>query len=414
MTDSQATSDYAGCRALLARRLAEPAPSRIQMLVGPRQVGKTTLLLELAAQLGDAAVYAAADAPDAALPGFWQRLWTDAHRRATAGRAVLLVDEIQHLADWSARLKGQWDLVRRRRLPLHVVISGSSALLAGGGSRESLAGRFERIVLAHWSARSLAAAFPLSPADAARTVVRIGGYPGAFPLRDDPARWRAYVRDAIIDPAIGRDILATRTVRRPALLRQLFAFATTMPASIVSLQKLQGQLQDRGALETLAQYLALLAEAFMVVGLERFSARAHRRRAAPPKLVTLDNALLSAMHPAGPPDAGVEPARFGRWVENACLAFAVNQAQQVTYWREEPLEVDAILDGSWGRWAVEVSTGSVDAAHLRGLGEFTRRHPAYQPLVVANAEQHAAIRMLGFRAVSWEQFLVDGPASNSR
>jgi len=55
----------------------------------------------------------------------------------------------------------------------------------------------------------------------------------------------AYVKDAIIDPAIGRDVLALGTVRRPALLRQVFAPATGCPAQIVSLQKLQGNVATR-------------------------------------------------------------------------------------------------------------------------------------------------------------------------
>ena len=167
-------------------------------------------------------------------------------------------------------------------------------------------------------------------------IVEIGSYPGAIGLRNDSERWRAYVKDAIIDPAIGRDVLALGAVRRPGLLRQVFAIAVGFPAQIVSLQKLQGQLQDKGALETVAHYLALLQDAYLIAALERFSRTAHRRRAAPPKLVTLNNALLSAMHPDGPPDPARDPARFGLWTENACLAFAINQGQRVTYWREEP------------------------------------------------------------------------------
>jgi len=42
------------------------------------------------------------------------------------------------------------------------------------------------------------------------------------------------------------------------------------------------------------------------------------------------------------------------------LAFALNQGQHVTYWREEPLEIDAVIEGSCGDWAVEVKTGSFD------------------------------------------------------
>lgn len=402
-------NDFGHCLRLLGERLREPAPGRIQLLTGPRQVGKTTLLLELAREFGDAAVYVAGDEPDAALPGFWERRWTESEGRAQRGTALLLLDEIHHVPDWAARLKGQWDRLRRRHLPLHVVATGSSALRVATGSRESLAGRFERMTLSHWPAAALASTFHLSTQDAALSLVQFGSYPGAMEFKNDPARWRAYVRDAIIEPVIGRDVLSLEAVRRPALLRQVFAIATASPAQIVSLQKLQGQLQDKGALATVAHYLAMLQEAYLVTPLEKFATRAHRRRSAPPKLVTLNNALLSAMHPDGPPDPAKEPQRFGAWVENACLAFAANQGQRVTYWREEPLEIDAVLEGSWGNWAVEVKTGSFDIQALKGLLEFCRRNPKFRPLVITAPGSEAAPRRYALRSASWEEFLISGP-----
>lgn len=400
---------FVHCRRELRKRLKEPAPGRIQLLTGPRQVGKTTLLLELAAEFGDRAVYAAGDEPDAALPGFWERCWSSAEARAEKGAAVLLLDEVHQLSDWAPRLKGQWDRARRRHIPIHVIATGSSALRVATGSRESLAGRFERLTLSHWPAVSLAEAFRLSPHDAAVDLVRFGSYPGAFALQGDFGRWRAYVRDAILEPAIGRDVLALGTVRRPALLRQVFAIAAGSPAQIVSLQKMQGQLQDSGALETVANYLALLQDAYLIAPLEKYSSQAHRRRSSPPKLVTLNNALLAATHPQGAPDTVREPERFGFWVENACLAFAFNQGQQVWYWREEPLEVDAIIEGSWGKWAVEVKTGRFDIHSLRGLLEFCRRNPAFTPLVVSAPGDEPIAQRHGIASVSWEDFLVAGP-----
>lgn len=262
---------------------------------GPRQVGKTTPLLDLARQSGEAALYTAADAPEAALPGYWERLWQQAEDRARSHQpAVLLLDEIQHLPDWSTRLKAAWDAVRRRGIPLHVVATGSSALRLGASARERMTGRFERLTLAHWQAGDLAVTFGLETRDAARALVREGAYPGAVPLRADAARWRSYLRDAIIEPALGRDLLALGVIRKPALLRQVFAAAVTNPCQIVSLQKLQRTLQDRGALETIADYLHLLEEAYLIAPLEKFSRRGARRRAAPPKLLVLSNALLAA------------------------------------------------------------------------------------------------------------------------
>ena len=131
--------------------------------------------------------------------------------------------------------------------------------------------------------------------------------------------------------------------------------------------------------------------------------------AAPPKLVTLNNALLSASDPDGPPDPGRDPARFGSWVENACLAFAFNQGQRVMYWREEPLEIDAIFEGSWGDWAVEVKTSRFDIHGLKGLLEFCRRNSKFRPLVITARGDERIARDHGLSAVSWEGFLTSGP-----
>lgn len=408
-TMAEMENSYAYCKRVLQERLAEAAPGRIQILTGPRQVGKTTLLLDLADHFGDRAVYAAGDDPSAALPGFWERCWADAEARARSGPAVLMLDEIHLLADWAVKLKGQWDRLRRKRIPVHVIASGSSALHVATGSRESLAGRFERLMLSHWPAAAVAEVFHRSPAEAAWGAVRFGSYPGALEFEEDPARWRAYLRDAIIEPAIGRDVLALGAVRRPALLRQVFAVAIGSPARIVSLQKIQGQLQDRGALETVEHYLQLLQDAYLVAPLEKYSAEASRRRSSPPKLVTLNNGLLTAMHPDGAPDREKDAERFGQWVENACLALGVNQGQRVTYWREEPLEVDALFEGKWGSWAVEIKTARFGSQDLRGLMEFTRRHPRFTPLVITAPGDEVSARRYGIRSMSWEDFLLTGP-----
>jgi predicted AAA+ superfamily ATPase len=292
---------------------------------------------------------------------------------------------------------------------VHVVASGSSALRLALGSRESLAGRFERLTLAHWSAAAMAATFRLAPDEAAELVVRLGSYPGAFELRNDRARWSAYVRDAIVEPAVGRDVLALARVRRPALLRQVFALAASSPAQVVSLQKLQGGLVDPGALETIGGYLELLEEAFLVAPLRKYAATEIRRRASPPKLVTLNNALVAAVDPAGVVDPAVDPARFGAKLENACLALAWNAGQRVSYWREEPWEVDGVIEGSWGAWVVEVKSGPVTVQELRGLFEFTRRHRRFRPLVVCDAASCAVVGRAGAAAVPWRHFLLHGP-----
>ncbi len=409
MSASYSFTDAGTCLATLDRRIAEEAPGRIQLLTGPRQIGKTTILLELLEASEGSAMYAALDAPEAALSGYWERLWAEAAERAAAGRAIVLLDEVQHLGDWAGRLKAEWDRIKRRRLPVHIVATGSSALRIGVGSKEALSGRFERLVLTHWSARALVRAFRLSERHAADVYVRFGSYPGPIPLLDDERRWAAYIRDSIIEPAIGRDVLALSEIRKPALLRQVFAAAVASPAQIVSLQKLQSLLRDRGALETVAHYLSVLEDAYLVAPLQKHSVRPLRRRSSPPKLVTLDNALLEAGHPRGAPDRATDPERFGAWVENACLAFAYNAGNDVAYWREEPLEVDGVIQGPWGKWAIEVKTGDVRHKDLEGLLTFVGRNRSFRPLVITGETGAKAASALNVPSITWDRFLLDGP-----
>lgn len=383
----------------LKARLTGPVSGRVQVLLGPRQVGKTTLLLGLADQLPNA-VYRAVDSPEASLAGWWEAMWRSVMERAERGKTIVLLDEIQYLDGWERLVKSKVDELRRNKAPVHLVLSGSSSLLVGRGLKETMAGRYEKLQLSHWSASDMAEAFGLDPDEAAQRFVRRGSYPGAFPLAGDDARWRAYMRDSILEPAVGRDILMLEPVRRPALLRQLFFLCLEYPACIVALKKLVGQLQDKGAFETLAHYLHVLEQAFLVAGIPKFSSHALRRRSAPPKLVVLNNGLLAAVHDVGPSDP-----RWGGWVENACLAHAVNSGQQVSYWRDEPYEVDGVLSGSWGKWAVEVKSGGFAMRDLAGLLEFCRRYPEFRPLVLC-PRKRASEGVEGIRTIYWGDFLL--------
>lgn len=134
--ESEIPSGPADLGRRLRQRLDEPAPARIQLVAGPRQVGKTRLLA-LARECGDRAMYVAADAPEAAVLGYWERFWSDVEPRAAADKTIVLLDEVHALPDWAAVLKSRWDRLRRHRLPVHIVCTGSSALRVtrGAGQR---------------------------------------------------------------------------------------------------------------------------------------------------------------------------------------------------------------------------------------------------------------------------------------
>jgi hypothetical protein len=250
--------------------------------------------------------------------------------------------------------------------------------------------------------------FQISAGAGVEQVVRFGSYPGAVTFLPDYARWRNYIKDSIVEPAIGRDVLMMETIRKPALLRQVFAVCVGHPAEIISIQKLCGQLTERGALDTVAHYLHVLEEAYLVAAIPKYSRKLVRQRAAPPKLVMLNNALLSVMGGQEPPQADNDPERWGRWVENACIAFAWNAGQKPCYWRTEPLEADMVLDGSWGRWAVEIKTGPYGNRDLAGILEFCCRNAGFRPLVLYEPGYEAVARQAGIASVAWPSFLLNG------
>lgn len=369
----------------LLDRLREPS-RRLQVVAGPRQVGKTTLVEQALDEIERPHLFVSADEPalrDAAwLAAQWERARLLA---ADAGRsgAVLALDEIQKVSGWSETVKRLWDDDRRARRPLAVVLLGSAPLLMQQGMTESLAGRFEVLHLPHWSFAEMREAFDF---DLDRYLY-FGGYPGAAPLSGDPPRWRRYLLDSLIETTIARDVLLLTRVDKPVLLRRLFELGCRYSGQVLSYNKMLGQLHDAGNTTTLAHYLDLLAGAGMLTGLQKFSGAEVRSRASSPKLQVLNTALSTAQSGLSPEELLGDPELYGRLVESAVGAHLANAAAagrcELFYWREGNLEVDFVLRAGRRVLAIEVKSARAPTAHS-GLASFVERfHPA-RPLLVGS------------------------------
>ncbi|MEQ9002417.1 MAG: ATP-binding protein [Pseudomonadales bacterium] len=348
---------------ILAGRLAEPRRF-MQVVAGPRQVGKSTLVQQVTEDLDVPVRTASADEPSLRDSDWIAQQW-EAARLALkgSGGGVLVLDEIQKIPQWSETVKRLWDEDTRAKRPLRVVLLGSAPLLIAQGLTESLAGRFEVIHLSHWSLSEMQAAFGWSLEE----YLFYGGYPGAAPLVSDPERWMRYVADSLIETSISRDVLLLTRVDKPALLRRLFELACRYSGQVLSYTKMLGQLQDAGNTTTLAHYLTLLAGAGMVCGLPKYAGDVARSRASSPKLQVLNTGLMTVASGLTLQEARQDREFWGRLVESAVGAHLANAAQrgecQLHYWRERNHEVDFVVRAGRRLTAIEVKSGRAPQTH---------------------------------------------------
>ena len=367
---------------LIADRIQEPRRF-IQVIMGPRQVGKTTLVGQLMRAGISPMEYHAANAVPASDVAWIEQVWNLARLKLTQSgdpSMVLIIDEIQKVQGWSEIVKKLWDEDTGNKTDLKVILLGSSRMLMQQGLTESLAGRFESLYLPHWSLKEMEDAFGLSPDE----YVWFGGYPGSVPLMTDEPRWKSYIRESLIETAISKDIFQMTRVDKPALLRNLFELGSLYSGQVVSYTKILGQLHDAGNTTTLSHYLKLLHTAGLLGSLEKFAVKPLRRRASIPKFQVHNTALLSARSPATFSEARDNPAGWGRIVESAAGAHLINMAQSenfsVYYWREGDYEVDFVLEMHGKIIALEVKSNIT--RQNTGINRFHRHFNPHKTYLV--------------------------------
>ncbi len=365
---------------LLTERLRAPR-GFIQVVAGPRQVGKTTSVTRVLQEVSVRHRYVSADSPSTQTAAWLRQQWETARIEAGGEPYILALDEIQKIPGWSDEVKALFDEDVRAERDLRVVLLGSSPLLMQSGLTESLAGRFETLRWTHWTFSECRVAFGWD----VETFLFFGGYPGAARLVDDVERWRSYVVDSLIETSVSRDILLMARVDKPALLRQLFGLACAYSGQVLSYTKILGQLADAGNTTTLAHYLTLLQGAGLVTGLPKYTGSEVRKRASSPKLQVMNTALMTALSGMSPAGARADTAWWGRLVESAVGAYLLAgesaDGPGVRYWREGAAEVDFVLGAGDNVWAIEVKSGPASRDHA-GTAAFLRRYPDARPIMV--------------------------------
>ncbi|MCL2035242.1 MAG: ATP-binding protein [Oscillospiraceae bacterium] len=380
----------------LVKRLKEPRRF-IQIVAGPRQTGKTTAVLQSLKELGIQSHFVSADDPNLNSPEWLRNEWEHARSLAKSGEAILVIDEIQKITNWSSIVKLLWDEDNRLFSVLKVVLTGSSSLLLQKGLAESLMGRFEVLYSPHWSYSECKEAFGYNLED----FLFFGGYPGAAPLIKDESRWARYMGTSIVEPTISQDILMMEEVRKPALLRSLFMLGSGYSAQELSFTKMLGQLQDAGNTVTLAHYLELLGKANMLTGLQNYSGNKIRTRKSSPRLIVFDTSLMTYADGANRRRLLGSSKDKGRLVESAVGAYLLSRSKEegfeVYWWRERSNEVDFVIKKGSRLTAIEVKSGRVK--NIGGSLVFKKLYPEALSLVVGSANLGLEDFLLGKKQI---------------
>lgn len=363
---------------ILKKRLQEPN-SLIQVVVGARQVGKSTLVRQVLDDMAWPHIYETADAIPASDQGWIEQIWNRARVESAKTKTtfILTIDEIQKIHQWSETIKRLYDEDRINKRTFRVVLLGSSKLMIQQGLTESLAGRFELIRLSHWKYHEMREAFGFTP----EQYAWFGAYPGAAEFISDEGRWKSYVRDSLIETAISKDILMLTRVDKPALLRRLFETGSQYSGQILSYTKIMGQLQDAGNTTTLAHYLHLLDHAELLCGLEKYAGGEARKKASSPKFQTYNAALVNSFDAGTFQQAMSNPVKWGRVVESAVGAHLLayqHEGFELSYWREGDYEVDFIIKHQNKIIALEVKTGKEKRSGMNKFIAAFSPHRTYQ------------------------------------
>ena len=378
-------SDYQ----VIKSRLEEPRKF-IQVVTGPRQVGKSTVVKQVLQALETPYQFFAADNVPAGNSAWVSNCWAAVRSFQLANKLdsiILVVDEIQKIANWSEVVKKEWDDDTFHDRQIKVLLLGSSRVLLEKGLSESLGGRFEEIRMTHWSYPEMRDCFGFT----LDQYLYYGGYPGAATLVGDDERYQQYVQSAIVEATINRDILMDHPVGKPALLRQTFELGAAYSGQLLALNKMLGALQDAGNTTTLMGYIHLLNESGMLAGLQKYSIDTARRRASIPKFQVYNNALKTVYSPYTFEQAIFDRKAWGHIFESGIGAYIISQAFvrrfEVFYWRERNDEVDFVLRRKASVVGIEVKSNA--EKNTAGLETFKKAFKPHVSLVVGDGGMSA-------------------------
>lgn len=342
---------------ILSSRLKEKTPL-IQVILGPRQVGKTTFIADYLRGNKEKFLLVSGD-------GIQDPTWIlEKWGEATELGIGIVIDEVQKIPRWSEMIKVCWDGQKLKKNKIKCILLGSSSMSLQQGLSESLTGRFELISAYHWSYEDSKNITKMS----FNEYLLYGGYPGSYSFRKDSERWQQYMRSSIVETVISKDILMQAQVKSPGLFRQCFYLLTSLPGQVVSYNKLLGQLQDKGNIDLVKYYMDLFEGAYLIRQLHKYSKNEIRKRLSSPKILVLAPSLCT-FHRLD----NLNPESLGRVFESLVGSQLVKHFEQLFYWADGDYEVDFVIEFRGITVAIEVKSDRHRKS--KSLEVFLKKYP---------------------------------------
>lgn len=317
-------------------------------LLGPRQVGKTTLALEIAEQ--QPAVYLDLQNPRDLAKARDIELFYESH-----ADKLIILDEVQCVPELFASLRGLIDRERRagRRTGLFLLL-GSASMQLMKQTSESLAGRIRHIELTALTVLEVQAEH-----GRATTLWSRGGFPESFLSPDDgqSLRWR----QDFIRTYLERDIPQLGPRIPAETLRRFWTMLAHQQAGMLNQASLAQGLGISG--QSVSRYLDLMVDLLLVRRLPPWAGNAGKRLVKAPKVMVRDSGLAHALLDIGSyHDLLGHPVVGASWeafvIENL-LSVLPPQANACFYRSPGGAEMDLVLEfNSNERWAIEIKHSS--------------------------------------------------------
>lgn len=354
-------------------RMAEPRRT-IHVVMGPRQVGKSTMIDQFVEKATVPYSLFSADGVGKTNTAWISEKWHEVRTRMmlyNETEHILIIDEIQKIVGWSEIVKKEWDQDTREKRNLKVILLGSSRLLIQKGLEESLEGRYEALKMGYWEWEEMRDAFGFTM----EQFIYFGGFPGLAPYINDEERWRKMMEDSIISPILNHDILDIEEIRNPPLLRQVFEIGSIYSAQEISLTKMQGVVNS-GTVPTISSYLRILDETMLIKPLQKYDNSTIKTKNSIPKLQAYNNAFRNSYCQHTFEEALMKKTEWGRQVESAVGAYLAGRAIldgfELLFWRDEKKnECDYVLKKGERLIAIEVKSGHSD--NIDGYHAFRKK-----------------------------------------